>query len=396
MTPCRIFIIDDEVLVRQGLSARFSKYDDLRVAGVSSNFQNALVKLEATPADFLLLDLDIEGSDPADCLREIRQKFPDLLVLSITPSEFLARKLPEDLIVIGRSEFIVRPRLTTTMEAFLDDLAQQARKRAMAMYQSMLRTRPKSPQGIAEDTKSSLRLAQETPSSIAQAPVQKVSDSKFFSASDSTLQAEKSATSRRKIRSPKRVDMLVIASSTGGPNALAEVIPRLPGDLPVPVLIVQHMPPEFTRSLADRLDSLSPLKVKEAARGDIPLPGLVLIAPGDFHMTVESDRESYLKIRLNQDAPENSCRPAADVLFRSAAKLYGENLLGVVLTGMGKDGLAGSVNIVDAGGNVIAQDEKSSVVWGMPGEIARADLADAILPLNEIADEIVKRVRAFR
>lgn len=396
MTPCRIFIVDDEVLVRQGLSARFGKYDDLRVAGVSSNIQNALVKLEAYPADFLLLDLDIEGSDPAACLREIRQKFPDLLVLSITPSEFLARKLPEDLIVIGRSEFIVRPRLTTTMEAFLDDLAQQARRRAIAMYQSMLRTRPKSQQGMAEETKSALKLAQETLSAIAQAPVQKVSDSKLIPAPDSPIQAEKPSGVKRKMRPPKRVDMLVIASSTGGPNALAEVIPRLPGDLPVPVLIVQHMPPEFTKSLADRLNTLSPLHVKEAARGDVPRPGLVLIAPGDFHMLVESDRESNVKIRLNQDAPENSCRPAADVLFRSAARLYGENLLGVVLTGMGKDGLAGSVNIVEAGGNVIAQDEQSSVVWGMPGEVARADLADAILPLNAIAEEITRRVRAYR
>ncbi|MFM7593552.1 MAG: CheB methylesterase domain-containing protein, partial [Isosphaeraceae bacterium] len=145
-----------------------------------------------------------------------------------------------------------------------------------------------------------------------------------------------------------------------------------------------------------RLNTLSPLHVKEAARGDVPRPGLVLIAPGDFHMLVESDRESNVKIRLNQDAPENSCRPAADVLFRSAARLYGENLLGLVLTGMGKDSLAGSVNIVEAGGNVIAQDEQSSVVWGMPGEVARADLADAILPLNAIAEEITRRAWAYR
>ncbi len=395
MTPCRIFIVDDEVLVRQGLSARFGKYDDLQVAGVSSSCQNALVKLEATPADFLLLDLDIVGSDPASCLREIRLKFPELLILSITPSDFLARKLPEELIVVGRSEYIVRPRLTTTMEAFLDDLAHQARKRAIAMYQSMLRTRPKTQQPVADEPKSGVKPALESLSGLSRLSIQKVSDSALIAASEVPKQAEKSASPRQK-RSPKRVDMLVIASSTGGPNALAELIPRLPGDLPVPVLIVQHMPPEFTRSLADRLDSLSLLRVKEAARGDIPLPGLVLIAPGDYHMLIETDRDRHIAVRLNQDVPENSCRPAADVLFRSAARLYGENLLAVVLTGMGKDGLAGSLNIVQAGGNVIAQDEKTSVVWGMPGEIARADLASAILPLNEIADEIVRRVKAFR
>jgi two-component system chemotaxis response regulator CheB len=190
--------------------------------------------------------------------------------------------------------------------------------------------------------------------------------------------------------------MIVIASSTGGPNALAELIPRLPGNLPVPVLIGQHMPPEFTKSLAERLNSISPLAVNEARRGDLPKAGQVLIAPGDYHMLVEMNRDRGVVVLLNQDAPENSCRPAADVLFRSAARSYGENLLGVVLTGMGKDGLAGSRNIVDAGGRVIAQDEATSVVWGMPGVVSRANLADAILPLTQISDEIIRRTKVNR
>ena len=395
MPPCRIFIIDDEVLVRQGLSARFNKYDDIQVTGVSSNAQNAITKLESSPADFVLLDLDMDGTDPTSCLREIRQKFPDILILSIVPSDFFVRKLPDDLIVIGRSEYIVRPRLTTTMEAFLDELAHQSRKRAMVMYQAMLRSRP-SHQAVAEESKSSLIVAPESKSGFNRPALAKSTEPSNSFQRIATESPSDIDRDRRRSSPPKRVDMIVIASSTGGPNALAELIPRLPGNLPVPVLIVQHMPPEFTKSLAERLNSISPLAVNEARRGDLPKAGQVLIAPGDYHMLVEMNRDRGVVVLLNQDAPENSCRPAADVLFRSAARIYGENLLGVVLTGMGKDGLAGSRNIVDAGGRVIAQDEATSVVWGMPGEVSRANLADAILPLTQISDEIIRRTKVNR
>jgi two-component system chemotaxis response regulator CheB len=184
----------------------------------------------------------------------------------------------------------------------------------------------------------------------------------------------------------------VIGVSTGGPNALAELFRDLPGDLPVPLLIVQHMPPMFTRLLAERLTANSKVPVLEAGAGAVVRPGRALVAPGDFHMVVARDG-LQVRAALSQGPPENSCRPAADPLFRSAARVYGERLLAVVLTGMGQDGLRGCEAVREAGGRVIVQDEATSVVWGMPGFVARAGLADKVLPLPQIAAEIVRRAR---
>ncbi len=189
-----------------------------------------------------------------------------------------------------------------------------------------------------------------------------------------------------------RVDVVVVAISTGGPNALTALLPRLPRDLPVPLLVVQHMPPVFTRILAERLASKSQIGVEEAAAGAEVAPGRVYIAPGDHHLTVERV-PGGVRLSTNQAAHENSCRPSADCLFRSAAEVYGEHVLAVVMTGMGQDGLRGCQRIYAGGGQIIIQDEASSVVWGMPGAVAKAGLADAILPLDGIADEIVRRTR---
>jgi two-component system chemotaxis response regulator CheB len=184
---------------------------------------------------------------------------------------------------------------------------------------------------------------------------------------------------------------VAIGVSTGGPTALAAVIPALPADLRVPVVIVQHMPPMFTGFLADRLQKQTPLKVLEAKEGSRVEPGTILIAPGDFHMCVRTNGTS-LVTRLNQAPPENSCRPAVDVLFRSVAEVFGDAAIGVVLTGMGQDGLRGAEILRLGGAYIIAQDEASSVVWGMPGAVVRADLADAVVGLPEIVPEILRHL----
>jgi two-component system chemotaxis response regulator CheB len=185
-------------------------------------------------------------------------------------------------------------------------------------------------------------------------------------------------------------DAVVIGVSTGGPNALATIVPNLPAVFPVPILIVQHMPPLFTRFLADRLNSQSPLEVREAAGGETLEAGSVLIAPGDHHMVVRR-RGAAVVTGLTQEPPENSCRPSVDVLFRSAHDVFGSRILAVVLTGMGQDGLNGCEAIKHGGGSVVIQDEATSVVWGMPGFVARAGLADRVLPLHQLAHELVTR-----
>jgi two-component system chemotaxis response regulator CheB len=189
--------------------------------------------------------------------------------------------------------------------------------------------------------------------------------------------------------------VLAIGASTGGPNALAEVLRGLPAAFPVPIVIVQHMPPMFTRLLAERLSAQFPLRVQEAGSGSALEPGQAWIAPGDHHLIVIRDGQQ-VRTLVHQDPPENSCRPAVDVLLRSVAKAFGPDSLTVILTGMGQDGLRGCEAVREVGGQILAQDEASSVVWGMPGYVARAGLADRVLPLSLIAGEIVHRVQQDR
>ena len=196
-------------------------------------------------------------------------------------------------------------------------------------------------------------------------------------------------------RTPRRVDVVAIGVSTGGPAALMEMIPKFPADFPVPILIVQHMPPIFTNLLAERLALRASIAVAEGALSHLLTPGHAWIAPGGLHMAVECDGEA-VRLTTHRDPPENSCRPAVDVLFRSVARVYGPRALAVVMTGMGQDGLRGCEQIQAAGGQVLVQDESSSVVWGMPGIVARSGLADRVLALSELGAEIIERVYRHR
>ena len=185
------------------------------------------------------------------------------------------------------------------------------------------------------------------------------------------------------------VHVVVIGVSTGGPDALAHVLPSLPRDLSVPLLIAQHMPPIFTSMLATRLSAKSELPVRECVSGEPLLPGCALIAPGDFHMVVRQD-SGVPRVCTHQGPRENYCRPSVDVLFRSVASVYGGRTLAVILTGMGQDGLKGCEILRGQGARVYVQDEATSVVWGMPGFVAKAGLADKILPIHQVAAEIVR------
>jgi two-component system chemotaxis response regulator CheB len=191
------------------------------------------------------------------------------------------------------------------------------------------------------------------------------------------------------------IEIVCLGTSTGGPNALAEVFANLPGDFPVPIVMVQHMPPLFTAMLAERLTAHSAVPCHEGVEGQLVERGHAYIAPGGRHMEVQRLGMRTV-LHLHDGPPENSCRPAVDVLFRSVAAPYGGAVLGVVMTGMGQDGLRGCEIIREKRGHVVVQDEETSVVWGMPGYIAKAGYADRILPLNQIAGEITRRVRESR
>jgi two-component system chemotaxis response regulator CheB len=192
-----------------------------------------------------------------------------------------------------------------------------------------------------------------------------------------------------------RLEIVVIGISTGGPNALMQLLPELPADFPVPIVVVQHMPPMFTKFLAERLEKVCKLKVRETAEGDKIEAGTIWIAPGDYHLELAREHHQVVA-RLNQGPLENSCRPAVDPTFRSAVECYGSRVLGVVMTGMGHDGLQGSRCIYDGGGQILAQDEKTSVVWGMPRFVVEEGLPDEVLPLNRIGASIKRRAAVGR
>lgn len=187
-----------------------------------------------------------------------------------------------------------------------------------------------------------------------------------------------------------QLKIIAIGVSTGGPDALARLLPSIPANFPLPVVIAQHMPPIFTELLARRLSSKCPLPVREGKAGEALAPGCIWIAPGDFHMVVQQEDHKFL-LRTHQGPRENFCRPSVDVLFRSVAAAYGASALGVILTGMGQDGLKGCEALCAAGASVIVQDEATSVVWGMPGFVARAGLAEKILPIDQIGGEMSRR-----
>ncbi len=187
-------------------------------------------------------------------------------------------------------------------------------------------------------------------------------------------------------------NIVVIGISTGGPNALQKVIPRLPADLGVPILIVQHMPPKFTKSLADSLNRKSSLEVAEAVDRQVIEPNLVLIAPGGKQMKVEAAAAGEKRITITDDPPENSCKPAVDYLFRSVSQHYGANATSVIMTGMGCDGKIGMKLMKRAGAITIAQEQASCVVYGMPKEVIEAGIVDVVSPLESIAEEICKTI----
>jgi two-component system chemotaxis response regulator CheB len=189
----------------------------------------------------------------------------------------------------------------------------------------------------------------------------------------------------------KPPSVIAIGVSTGGPTALLGLLPRLPGTFRLPIVIVQHMPPLFTRQLADRLSEASDIEVLEATEGMPLLPGRAVLAPGDQHMKLIKSGDGVM-LTLDRGERENSCRPSVDVLFHSVAEVYGGQAIGVILTGMGQDGLRGVEKLKSRGAYIIAQNRESSVVWGMPGAVVQAGLADSVLPLEEVASAIMERV----
>jgi two-component system chemotaxis response regulator CheB len=330
------------------LSNLLASDPEIVVAGTAGNGIQALARIPETKPDLITLDIEMPGMDGLETLVEIRKLYPKLPVIMFSTLTERGATATLDALARGASDYVTKPSHSGGSDASRERVQEELIRKIKSLC--------------------AVRVPQPRPGPML------------------TLAST---------RPPGRIDVVAIGTSTGGPNALTALIPEFPADFSVPIVIVQHMPPLFTRLLADRLNALARLQVQEGREGQRLERGQVWIAPGDQHMTVARKGSEFV-LGLNHDPQENSCRPAVDVLFRSVAQSYGANVLAVVLTGMGADGTRGSAVIREAGGEVIVQDEASSVVWGMPGNVVAARLTDRIYPLNGMGPEIVRRVSVRR
>lgn len=349
MTPTRILIVDDSVVIRRALVSSLSAEPGLELLRPAATGRIAVARIKENRPDFVILDVEMPEMSGLETLAEIRKFDGALPIVMFSAHTDKGTATTLDALALGATDYVMKPSSLGPAGTSLEEVRDQLLNRIQTFC-------PREPAEVVNE-KAVLPRA----------------------AAMRTTQTAK-----------KQVDVVAIGVSTGGPNALCEVIPALPNDLPVPVLIVQHMPPMFTQMLAERLDQKSGLSVREGKDGVSPAPGEVWIAPGGKHMILQK-KQSNVHLRLNEDPPENSCRPAVDVLFRSVVKNY-DSVLAIILTGMGQDGLRGCEVVRDHGGHIVVQDEASSVVWGMPGFVAKAGLADEILPINQISDSITRRL----
>jgi len=353
MRKIRVLIVDDSTVIRRLLTNALTSDPAIEIAGIAANGKIALAKIPQVVPDIITLDMEMPEMDGLTTLVEIRKLYPKLPVIMFSTLTQRGAGATMEALTKGANDYATKPSnvgsVTAAIETVVSELVPKIKQFC---------------NWTSKPTSNSIARSALLDRGNRPAEFQPIIPSKL-----------------------SRVDIVVIGVSTGGPNALTTMLPKLPENFPVPILIVQHMPPVFTKHLADRLNQLCNLHVHEAVDGELLEAGGAWLAPGNFHMTLRR-QGTQLKSVLNQEQPENSCRPAVDVLFRSAAKLFGANVLSVVMTGMGQDGQRGCDAIRKAGGRVIVQDEATSVVWGMPGAVVNAGLAHKILPLSKIADEI--------
>jgi two-component system, chemotaxis family, protein-glutamate methylesterase/glutaminase len=349
----RVMVVDDSVVIRRLVTQALEQDAIIEVVGTASNGAIGLLRIPQFSPDVITLDIEMPDMNGLEMLRRIRREYPQLRVIMFSTLTKRGAAVTLEALTLGADDYVTK----VSNEGSLDRSTAHLREEMI----------PK--------IKQFFRVVGQSAAAATPAP-----------AHGSAVPA---AGSKPVAQSPKlQPKVVVIGVSTGGPTALGAMLPSFPPSFPLPILLVQHMPPLFTRLLAERLNATCQLVVEEASEGDAVEPGKILIAPGDFHMKVAS-RGGVIRVCLDQSPQQNSCRPAVDALFASAAELYGGAVLAVVLTGMGQDGLQGVKLLKARGARVLVQDEPSSVVWGMPGAVVKGGLADRVLALDEVVPEIL-------
>ena len=351
----RVMVVDDSALVRKIATDILSADPEITVAATAANAEFAIAKLDRERPDVITLDLEMPGMGGLEAIRRIMSVRPTpIIVMSAHAqkgADFTLQALEA-----GAVDFVLKP--SNSLSGGIPAIARE----------------------LTEKVRDAARIVMAPPTSL--------SIPHEAQAEAALAEAERAATPSAPVAAPpfdgEGCDLVAIGTSTGGPVALKMVLTQLPGDFPVGIVVVQHMPPVFTKAFADRLDSVCAMRVKEAESGDPILPGRVLIAPGNWHITVTRFGVEP-KVALNQSDPVNGHRPSVDVLMRSVAREYGSRAVGVIMTGMGKDGAEGLRELYARGGRVIAQDKNTSVIYGMNKEVVQNGNAHEVVPVDQIA-----------
>lgn len=371
----RVLVVDDTIVYRKAVSDIIEEIPGVELAGVAHNGKIAMSKIKTLQPDILTLDIEMPQMNGIEVLEELQRHHPKvgavmLSTLTGDGSEMTLRALE-----LGAFDFILKPKCRSPLEGKIE-----LRKELEPILKAFRRSKHRRPLVTAAQPQKQVRATgARTPRPLNQAE---------------RKQPLTGASSGRKKKRLTKSEIITIGISTGGPNALTQMLPRLPGDLGVPVLIVQHMPPIFTKSLASSLDKKCSLTVKEAENGEKIEPNVVYIAPGGKQMKLVAGSDgSHREIRITDDPPENSCKPSVDYLFRSVADYYVGRATAVIMTGMGSDGTLGLKLLREKAAITIGQDEESCTVYGMPKAPAEHGYLDTVLPLSRIADAIIKTVQ---
>lgn len=351
----RVMVVDDSAFMRKMITQILTSDPGIEVAATARNGADALKKLASIEVDVITLDVEMPVMNGLDTLRELMTVNPKPVIM-LSSRTRRGSEITFQALALGAVDFVPKPSGEISLD--IDTIAQELISKVKAAAGARVVPYKPAPQPTKKP-----------------APLPR----------PRTIQTTVS-------RGMPADTVVVIGSSTGGPKALEQVIASIPKDVPAGVLIVQHMPQPFTKSFAERLNGIGELTVKEAEEGDLVQTGIALLAPGSFHMVVDQDK----RIRLNQDPPVQFVRPSINVTMASLPKVFGSKIVGVILTGMGRDGADGMGLIKEAGGLTIAQDRLTSTIYSMPKAVADEGHADYILSLDRIGESIVRLVHAVQ
>lgn len=380
--PVRVLVVDDSNFFQHRLKEIISEHPDLKVIGIASNGREAVDKAAELKPDIITMDFEMPVMDGVTAIKHImaQRKVPILMFSSLT---YEGAKVTLDALAAGALDFIPK------------DFAEVSRN--SAALKKKLHERLITLAGAGSHMARAELAAEPKPHTTPAAPAPSVSNSSSALARSTSIPAGAATATTSKpgvaadnYRLKNRPKVLVIGASTGGPVALTEVLTPLPANFPLPIVLVQHMPENFTKAFAERLNKQCHIRVREAVDGDQLEPGLALLAPGGKQLML--DKRNGGCVRVLPDDDRVNYKPSLDITFGSAANAYGDKVLGVVLTGMGSDGCKGARLLKDAGSSLWSQDEASCVIYGMPMAVAKAGLTDKVLSLKEIGPRLVREV----